>query len=340
MDIGYVMAIRYHPNHAESLEGIYSDFIDEAIYAEQLGFDYVWTGEHHFKEDAWCPSPLHVLTAIAARTSLIKIGTFILVLPLHHPVNVAEDAAVVDLLSGGRFNLGVGVGGAGSDVESQTFGIPPEKMMTRMYEGLEIIKRCFTEDSFDYEGKAFHFHDVKMTTKPAQKPYPPIWVASFGPKSVARAAAEGYNSLAGSRPGFAPDYYKMARAAGHNPEAIQVSTGPIWIHLANTWEQAWDEAEEGMHWTFEFYRRAMGNPMIPPTPPIGKLRHNTSLPGPFAHSMIVGTPNDALEVLERYRGSGVTQIALDFHHPGQPTEQVRRSMELFTENVMPALRTF
>ena len=127
-----------------------------------------------------------------------------------------------------------------------------------MYESLDIIKRCFTEESFDYEGHVYSFANVQMTTKPVQKPYPPIWVAAIGPKSVARAAAAGYNSLAGSRPGYVQQYQAELRAAGHDPDTVQISAGPLWIHLAKTREQAWDEAEEGIHWTFEFYYRYNG----------------------------------------------------------------------------------
>jgi alkanesulfonate monooxygenase SsuD/methylene tetrahydromethanopterin reductase-like flavin-dependent oxidoreductase (luciferase family) len=89
MEIGLSMAVRYHPQHPEPLERIYRDYIDEAVYAEELGFDHIWTGEHHFKMDAWTPAQFPVLSAIAARTTRVRIGTFILILPLHHPLRVA-----------------------------------------------------------------------------------------------------------------------------------------------------------------------------------------------------------------------------------------------------------
>jgi len=340
MDIGLALAIRYHPNHPEPLERIYRDFIDEAVYAEQLGFTHVWNGEHHFKMDAWTPAQFPVLTAIAARTSRIRIGTFILILPLYHPLRVAEDIAALDLISGGRFDLGVGVGG-GTDHEYQTYGVPLEGKWDRMYESLEIIKGCFTQEAFDYAGQFYSFANITMTTKPVQKPYPPIWVAAIGPKSVARASAAGYNSLAGSRPGYVQQYQAGVRAAGLDPDAVQISSGPLWIHLANTREQAWDEAEDGIHWTFEFYARYNGpqsTPMmigLPTVPPLGELR-TAPLRGP----LIVGTPEDALAFLEMFRGSGLRQIPFDFHHPGLSTTVVRQSMELFAEKVLPVLKTF
>jgi alkanesulfonate monooxygenase SsuD/methylene tetrahydromethanopterin reductase-like flavin-dependent oxidoreductase (luciferase family) len=339
MEIGLSMAVRYHPQHPEPLERIYRDYIDEAVYAEELGFDHIWTGEHHFKMDAWTPAQFPVLSAIAARTKRIRIGTFILILPLHHPLRVAEDAAAVDLISNGRFDLGAGVGG-GTDHEYRTFGVPLEKKWDRMYESLDIIKRCFTEDTFDYDGQFYQFHNVQMTTKPVQRPIP-IWVAAMGPKSIARATAAGYNSLAGSRPGYVAQYHAALRAVGHNPADVQISSGPIWIHVAKTREQAWDEAEEGMHWTFEFYRRYNGEEAVqmmlglPTLPPVGELRH-----ADVRGSMIIGTPDDVLAYLERFRDSGLQQIPFDFHHPGQPTGEIRRSMELFAEKVMPVLRTF
>jgi alkanesulfonate monooxygenase SsuD/methylene tetrahydromethanopterin reductase-like flavin-dependent oxidoreductase (luciferase family) len=339
MKIGLQLGVRYHPDHPEPLEKVYRDFIDEAVYGEELGFDHVWAGEHHFKIDAWTPAPFQVLTAVAARTSRIRIGTSILILPLHHPLRVAEDVAVLDLISGGRFDLGVGVGG-GTDHEHQTLGVPLDHKLGRLHESLEIIKRCFTEDCFDYEGRYYRFQHVQMTTKPVQKPYPPIWVAALGPKSMADATAAGYNSLAAHHPGYVQEYQAALRQAGHNPDTVQIAAGPLWIHLARTREQAWDEAEEGMHWTFEFYRRYNGpqsTPMmigLPTLPPVGELRHADT------RGMLIGTPDDALAFLEQYRQSGLSQIPFDFHHPGQPTGQIRQSMELFAEKVMPVLRTF
>lgn len=346
MDIAFVTAIRSRPNHPEPLDRLYREYIDETVYAEELGFDSVWVGEHHFAEDAWTPSPLPVLAAIAERTSRVKLGSFILVLPLYNPVRVAEDAAIIDLISGGRFNLGVGVGGW-NDHEFRPFGLPSDKRLSRMYESLDIITRCFGEETFDYDGQFFTLHDVNMTTKSLQKPHPPIWIAAIGPKSVELAAAAGYHSLGGSIPGYAPRYREAATAAGHDGNSVQVSTGPVWIHLAETREKAWDQAEEAMHWTIEFYRRANGDEMVPmmfglpSLPPVGELRNAPSAYGSFTGvSYIVGTPEDALASLSMYSEAGLDQLAFHFHLPGLPTGDVRRSMELFTDQVMPALRDY
>jgi alkanesulfonate monooxygenase SsuD/methylene tetrahydromethanopterin reductase-like flavin-dependent oxidoreductase (luciferase family) len=155
----------------------------------------VWTTEHHFYDDAWSPSLLPILAAIAQRTSRIRLGTFIIILPFHHPVRVAEDAATVDILSKGRLDLGLGQGYVVSEFES--FRIPRRERAGRLEEGSELIRRCFTEENFSFSGKFYPMENVNLTPKPLQKPCPPIWIAAMAEKSVTRAARLRFH-LAGS----------------------------------------------------------------------------------------------------------------------------------------------
>jgi alkanesulfonate monooxygenase SsuD/methylene tetrahydromethanopterin reductase-like flavin-dependent oxidoreductase (luciferase family) len=172
------MGIRQLPSHPRPLHELYRDHLEEAVLAEELGFDNVWASEHHFAEDAWNPSPITFLAAVAARTERVRIGTYVLLLPFHNPVRVAEDIAVLDNLSGGRVDLPVGVGSAVE--EFRTFGIPFNERLGRTFEALSIIERCFAGETFGHNGKYYDFPDVRMTTTPVQKPGPPIWVASMG----------------------------------------------------------------------------------------------------------------------------------------------------------------
>src|SRR5215831_11740859 len=112
MRLVVTMGIRQLPSHPRPLQQLYRDHLEESVLAEELGFDNVWASEHHFSEDAWNPSPLTFLTAVAARTERVRVGPYVLLLPLHNPLRVAEDVAVLDNLSQGRVDLPVGVGSA------------------------------------------------------------------------------------------------------------------------------------------------------------------------------------------------------------------------------------
>src|SRR5262249_43674673 len=152
---------------------IYAATLDQIAYAEQLGFDDVWLSEHHFIDDAYSPSMLPIGCAIAARTKRIRIGTSVLLLPLHDPVRVAEDAATLDVISTGRLELGLGVG---YRVEEFTgFNIDSSERAQRMDEGIEIIRRLFAGERFSFSGKHYTYRDIQLFPRPVQKP-PKLWI--------------------------------------------------------------------------------------------------------------------------------------------------------------------
>ena len=239
MDVGFSLSIRRHPDEERTLAQIYEDNLQDVEYAEELGFTHVWNCEHHFAWDQWSPAQFPVLATIAARTSRIRMGTHLLVVPYHHPLRVAEDAAVLDILSGGRLELAIGAGSIGE--EFRTFNVPPAERWGRMFESLQILRRCFTEDEFDHDGKYFTFPGVRMTTKPLQETLP-IWVGASGPKGVKRVAREGYHVTGATAFGMMELFDDELRANGRDPK----DHGSMFIHvvhLAESWEQAWDEAE-------------------------------------------------------------------------------------------------
>jgi natural product biosynthesis luciferase-like monooxygenase protein len=162
-------------------------------YAEALGFDTVWIGEHHFDRYI-CPAPQIVAAAIAQRTTRIRIGTAIVLLPHHNPIRLAEDYALVDLLSGGRLDFGVGRGFLKATYDG--FNRAMGESRERFHEGLEIIKRAWTQESFYYVGKFHTFHNVTVLPRPVQHPAPPIYVAAaLSPESFVKAGQQGHSLL-------------------------------------------------------------------------------------------------------------------------------------------------
>jgi len=343
MRLVVTMGIRQLPSRPRPLQELYREFLEEAVLAEQLGFDNVWASEHHFAEDAWNPSPITFLAAVAARTERVRIGTYVLLLPFHNPVRVAEDIAVLDNISGGRVDLPVGVGSAAG--EFRTFGVPFNERLGRTFEALRIIERCFAGEEFSHKGKYYEFPSVRMTTTPVQKPGPPIWVASMGDQSVAWTARRGYHLAAGAGRGHAK-YEELLVQFGHDRTKCQVASIPIRVHLAETREQAWDEAEAGLHQVLHFYRTRVdlqsatsAAGVLNELPPVGAFRNVPGI-GHRGSPFVVGTPDEAGRALEAYRNMRLTHLSLNFHQPGMDTNVVRRSMKMFTKELMPALKAW
>ena len=137
MEFSLLNAVRNHPQSAYAEKDVYADYISDAVLAEEMGFVRSWYGEHHFRECQWTGSPIQVCTAVAARTERLRVGTAVALLPFHDPIRMAEDVAICDILSGGRFDFGVGPGSQFEEFRS--FGIDPKTMNGRMYESIDWI---------------------------------------------------------------------------------------------------------------------------------------------------------------------------------------------------------
>jgi probable F420-dependent oxidoreductase len=167
---------------------LYADTLDLAAYAESCGFASFWLAEHHGAQDSYIPSTLPFLSAVAARTTTMKIGTAVLLAPLHHPIRVAEDAAVVDALSGGRLRLGLGLGWVQD--EYRTFGVPMKGRGKRLEEFVQILRSAWTGERFTFHGKHYSFDDVAVTPRPAQGSIP-IYLGGGADAAIERAAVMG-----------------------------------------------------------------------------------------------------------------------------------------------------
>ena len=158
----------------------YKDIMAQIDLGDELGFDTVWLGELHFgRAFSILADPLMVLAAAAQRTTRIRLGTAVVLLPLHHPVKIAEEAAIADILSDGRLELGCGRGTAPLHYEG--YAIPQEESRERFEEALDFILQAWTKDSFSYEGKHFRAHDLSVVPRPVQSPHPPVRIAANSP---------------------------------------------------------------------------------------------------------------------------------------------------------------
>jgi alkanesulfonate monooxygenase SsuD/methylene tetrahydromethanopterin reductase-like flavin-dependent oxidoreductase (luciferase family) len=337
MKVGIIQGVRNHPSKPYPLQQVYADYISDAVLAEELGFDFSWYGEHHGRPCQWTPSPLLVGAAVAAKTKRIRIGSSILCLPFHDPLRIAEDVAVLDVISGGRFDLGIGVGSQYEEFEN--FGIPSAEKNGRMWESIEFIERCFYgEDIFTHKGKYYEFPNITFTTKPVQKRVP-VWAGVMGPKNVERAAEKGYHLLAGG----SPQYDAALRRFGRNPDDYFVAP-MLHLAIAETTDAAWDASLEGLHYFMNFYqlRKRLDGTIPPPSAEITRemiRAGKTFVPG--ERGALVGTPKEVLkrflEIRDGVEGR-VTHLPMQVRHPGMRTEDVHRTMRLFAQEILPHLR--
>jgi alkanesulfonate monooxygenase SsuD/methylene tetrahydromethanopterin reductase-like flavin-dependent oxidoreductase (luciferase family) len=332
MEFSLLNAVRNHPQSAYAERDVYADYISDAILAEEMGFVRSWYGEHHFRECQWTGAPILVCTAVAARTTTLRVGTAVALLPFHNPIRMAEDVAVCDILSGGRFDFGVGPGSQFEEFRS--FGIDPKTMNGRMYESIDWILEAFaSKEEFSHKGKYYDIPNMTFTTKPVQDPVP-VWSSSMGPKNAARSAERGFNFIGPGNFG----YDAALTAAGRNPADYKIASMQV-IHVSDSTDKAWDEAAAGIEYFVNFYNMRLD---LEGKPQGNEYITEEMIRGGNAGfwSAAVGAPDDVTKALTPFAAGAlgrITELACGFRHPGMRNDVVHKSMRLFQEHVQPAL---
>ena len=334
MQYALINGVRNHPDAPYDLAQVYRDYISDAVLAEELGFVASWYGEHHFRECQWTPSPMLVAASVAARTTVLRVGSAVSLLPFHDPIRVAEDVAVTDLLSGGRFDLGVGPGSQYE--EFITFDIDPASMNVRAWEAIDWIRRAFTEPGkFSHAGKHYNIPDMTFTTKPVQDPLP-MWWGGMGPQNLRRAAERGMHLIAP----FNAGYDAALVAAGRDPANHQVSV-MIPVVVADNSDRAWEIAAPGLEYFVNFYqlRKDLHGVAAPESERVTSQMLRDGNAGFWFAA--VGTPDEVAAklrpIVAGHAMGRVTQLALQMRQPGMNNADTHRSMRMFASEVIPAL---
>jgi alkanesulfonate monooxygenase SsuD/methylene tetrahydromethanopterin reductase-like flavin-dependent oxidoreductase (luciferase family) len=178
-----------HPELGRSNQTYYDEVLTIGDWAEELGFDSFWLGEHHLYWYGTCASPPMLIAALGQRTKRMRLGPAVAVLPFHNPLIVAEEYALADNLCGGRLDFAVGSGF--SPVEFQTFGMTMEEAREKFWESFDVIHKAWTEEQFSHQGKHYRFENISLYMKPLQKPTPPIWIAASSDETLTRAGQLG-----------------------------------------------------------------------------------------------------------------------------------------------------
>ncbi len=205
---------------AGSLERRYAALLEHAQAAEAAGIEVLWISERPFTPEAALPAAFPVCAAIAARTERVRIATGVIPLPLHHPLRVAEDAASLDGLSAGRFELGLGLGEGLEGFDA--FGVPLEERVARLEEGVAIIRQAWSDAPVELGGRYYSISGVEVVPKPVQRPGPPIWIGAGALRAVRRAARLGDGLVALATEAAAP-FLEEWRAQGRDPTRARIA---------------------------------------------------------------------------------------------------------------------
>lgn len=334
--VGYY-TMQSPPHKPRSYKELYAEMLEEVAMADQMGFDSAWLSEHHFLGDGYCPSLLLTAAAIAAKTKKIRIGTGVLLLPLHDPVRVAEDAAVVDLISGGRLILGIGLGYRQEEFDG--FGRSLKQRRGRMEEGIEILTKSWADEAFSLDGNYYKLENVNVTPKPVQKPIP-IWVGAFTEPAIRRAARIGaplYIPAIGVIPivKYLFDMHAdLLKEYGRNPDDFEKPLVREMYISDMKADDAWEKIKEDVTYTAKGYASwgsmvdREGNLLSDPDDPI--------LYDIARDQSIIGTPEECIEAIKQYKDElPIDNLICRFKFPGISHEEAMRSMRLFVEQVLP-----
>lgn len=308
---------------AETAQG-YQDYLETCVEAEALGFRSSFLVEHHFTGMGQVSATLNLQQWVAARTTTLRLGTAVLVLPWHNPVLLAEQVATVDLLSGGRLDLGIGRGYRWS--EFRGFGLPPEEAADRFEEGLIVLLRALaSEERFSHQGAHWTFRDILVEPPPAQRPHPPVWMAAASETGARAVAARGFNLLldqfaSPARIGQLIAAYRAgAEAAGRIPDLGQVAVART-IRIADTADAAAEARDRQAE-----QHRAMLALARGPEGRAGQRSHilgyAETLEATLAHALI-GPPEAIAAGIEALRAAGVGYVLVNAGRA--PRETLRR----------------
>jgi alkanesulfonate monooxygenase SsuD/methylene tetrahydromethanopterin reductase-like flavin-dependent oxidoreductase (luciferase family) len=326
-----------------------TEAFDEAMAqvdgAERWGLDVMWLAEIHFApERTHLSAPLAIASAIAARTSRMKIGIAVQVLPLCHPLRLAEEAATVDQVSKGRLIFGVGRSGVVGTYDA--YQVPYAESQARFNEIFDIVKRAWTETRFSYDGKFHSFHDVACVPHPYQNKPPPIRIAASTPDTFPQIGAQGYPVFASTRHATWSDvgpqiasYQAGWKAAGHPGRGKAYVAGPMYI--AETEERARAEAEESVTHFYRLQyeliadsaRRSGRQAFIDRAERLRTLTYADVL----GANVIVGTPDSVAARLRRLQDEiGFDGILAELNCGGKiPQERVLNALTLLCREVKP-----
>lgn len=345
MKFGYgLLTGQRPPGSSATYDEVYEEMLDLAAMAEEYGFDTVHTSEHHFFDDGYSPSVLPLSAAIARETDTIGIGTSIALAPLYDPIRLAEDVATVDILSGGRFTLGLGNGYMQREFE--TFDSPRRQRAKRVEETIDICRRAWTRESFSYDGDLFSYDDLRVEPKPVQEGGPPIHLGGTSEPAIRRSArkCDGHIGIVyydsemqyrSSFEQFADNVDLLAEERDVTADDFTISVMQ-YTHVDRDADAAWETLEPALVYSRRKYAEHADDRDAArwdlETMSDERLDH-------LRAGAMTGDPETVIERLREYERSvpGELHFLARMWHPGLSFEEHADSLRRFGEEVIPAL---
>ncbi len=312
------------------LADVYERALSRIEIMDQTGYDCVWLAEHHFNTYSVCPSINVMATHVAARTRSLRIGMAVSLAAFYHPLRLAEEVAMVDVLSGGRVNWGAGRGF--DRTEFQAFGVPVEESSDRFRECVEIVLAAWQQERVAYQGRFWSYDGIEVLPKPLQSPHPPFWLAATSPDSIRRAAEKGYDILQDPHSTHADigrkrqHYFEVLREHGFPTDRRVIPTARL-LAVGATEREAEEIARAGAQWTVASY----ANPTKRAGPPPPHFAPGVDPVERYMNEVVVrGTPDRVADKLIELQET----IGLDYLMCAPLSHQ---SFMLFTDKVLPKL---
>ncbi len=336
MRVGLTLEMKASPHRQQAWTELWEDCLWTFEQGERLGFDSLLVQEHFFSADGYAPSVPIFLNEVIRRTSTARVGSYIYVAPLHHPLALAQETAVLDQLSGGRLDVGIGIGHR--IAEYAAFGYDPRTRPSRMEETIDLLKLGWTGEDIDHDGRYYSIQGLQVQPTPVQQPHPPLWLAATTPAAAARAGRHGAN-LAGASvdPEVHAAYHAALAEAGHAPGSTRVSNPWSITVTDEDPEEVWARNKHLYFERWDYYRRIrteFGDPDLDYglEPSADTYRANE----------LIGDADTVLATLEPFvKELGLTDLVLFGPHPGIDlrTEGIE-SLQRFATEVLPVLQSW
>jgi len=327
---GIAHDFRCPPGSPYSMADVYAQTMEQIVLADRAGLDLVWFSEHHFVDDGYLPNFVPVAGAAAAVTDRIRISTDIALAPFAHPLRLAEDMAILDQLSGGRMELGLGLGYAPH--EFAAFGIPRSHRVSYTEECAEVLRLAWAGDPFSFSGKRFRFDDVRVTPQPVQPGGPPLWMASTSPASVERAIRFDTHLLPqGPRTVVLDAWREQMQALGRDSSRYRVGIIRSCL-VTDDPERDWPPLRAAERYRMKVY---------------GRFAEEAGLGGQdmfkdeerIPQRIIVGDVEHCADELTRFVTEfGITDVVTWGAAPGLAPAALTPSIERFAREVVPGVR--